>query len=163
MRKFKCEVSLESLIEAADQLQYTVDGSGILMGHPMWSGLLGGIWLEAAMDIARCFERNEIQISWAKTWIPAHAMVNIILPGGDSGLHVDPEPPLPQPTDGYMGHFFRWHLPLVTNKDCWIEQDGEERAHLAQGFWHGPIRYWQPHRVVNAGTKPRTHLIIDLI
>ncbi len=82
-----------------------------------------------------------------------HVQVNRIQPGVYVDWHVDPLPPSRQ---GSLPRVERWHLPVRTDPLCLLS--GE---HLCAGYWHGPVKYWEPHDV-QGGQFARTHIIVDL-
>lgn len=136
MKHYKANVYPDELLTKPT----IVDGTGILMANGQWRGIP---WTldEVFADLLKV---TGLQAK------PEHVMVNTILPGGKSGWHIDPEP----------ARFSRWHLPLTTNDGCFFESD--QIIHMPVGFWSGPVKYWERHRVWNSGKTPRTHLIVDL-
>ncbi len=87
-----------------------------------------------------------------------HLMVNILPVGVTVPVHRDFLPDY----NGFRWPIFeRWHLPLDTNPQCWIEYSGH-RYHQQLMEWDGPIPYWIPHQIGNYGETNRTHLIVDL-
>lgn len=131
------KLDIPSLAEACSRLKYVVDGTGILMARGQFCGLLPDVQL--AVD----------EVERITGLVAKHVMVNCMPPGTDSGWHVDPGP-----------RFERWHLAIRTNEQALLFAPGA--LHLPLGHWHGPIKYWEEHRVVNRGKEPRVHLIVDL-
>jgi hypothetical protein len=103
----------------------------------------GPLVMEAANEIAQLRSQDVLNIMVNK--LPAGVYVN---------THVDPLPATKY--QGPLPHVERWHLPIVTDLKCLLS--GE---HLVNGFWHGPIRYWEPHDV-QGGQYDRIHLVVDL-
>lgn len=125
-------------------LKFSRDGTGILMAHDPNANLdrskLSPLCLKAVEEVE------------AATGLTArHIMVNVVLPGGGSGWHVDPGE-----------RWSRWHLAVETNASCWMQALGGDPVHLPAGQWFGPLRFWEEHRVWNSGETSRLHLIVDL-
>lgn len=90
-----------------------------------------------------------------------YVMVNKLPPGAVVPYHQDWLVPTPkQPKEPTIE---RWHLPLMTNLQALFCLKTEKNcAHLALGYWTGPIPYWKHHNVTNGGRDTRVHLIVDL-
>jgi hypothetical protein len=62
------------------------------------------------------------------------------------------------------GQLVRLHLPILTNPGAtvgiWDEDNREARVHLRAGAWYY-LDVRRPHRVLNAGTSDRLHLVVD--
>lgn len=152
MKKVKSNVAVVALAEALRRRPNIVDGTGMLLLNGQWQGV--PTWckevLGEAIDEIEAHVQSRVR----------HLSVNIILPGGGSGIHVDPTP---QDESGKPIRHRRWHLPLRTNGLAWFQDDEHERFHMVPGFWHGPVSYWLPHAVGNDGSEPRMHLVCDLL
>lgn len=57
--------------------------------------------------------------------------------------------------------FARLHIPVVTNKAAVLHLDGEEHHWAGGELWFGDFS--QTHRSSNSGTRPRIHLVIDVL
>ncbi len=141
---------LTALAHKLEQFPRVIDGTGMLLLNGQWQGI--PTW--AGEVLQDCTQEIE-SITGLKVH---HVAVNVILPGGGSGWHVDPTPKI----DDQFVRFSRWHLPIQTNLDAWFEDSENPRFHMQHGMWHGPIRYWLPHAVGNDGITPRMHLLCDL-
>lgn len=135
-----------------DSLEWKKDGSGAMMANPPGSGnpfkhlpLIG----QAVEFIGR--ERGHDVL---------HVMVNRLNKNTFVPTHRDWIKSSPK--QGRHPCLERWHLPLMTNPDAGFWHEGGTRIFMQVGFWHGPIPYWLPHRVWNAGISVRVHLVVDL-
>ncbi len=91
---------------------------------------------------------------------PVSMMLNVLKPGAPVPKHRDWIPPTP--LQRVKPCIERWHLAVVTAEgvDWWDEQN--EKFHMPQGFWSGPVPYWNLHTAINASKVERLHLIVDL-
>lgn len=131
------------ILDAA--LEWTVDGTSVLMGNGQSAGI--------PVHIMRLCKAAICEVGAFRSKTPRHVMINRL----PSGIHV------PVHTDNVLDNPERWHLPLVTNpKHCYHWDIKEGIRHLKIGQWHW-IDYTIPHAIGNFGTKERVHLIVDLI
>jgi hypothetical protein len=144
--KLKSKLNLAELRAKLDALPKVVDGTGVLMANGQFN-MLPDAWDDCIKAAVR-----EIEDLLKSTAL--YVMVNTIEPGRSTIVHVDPLPP--------EGTLSRWHLPVQTNEHAWFSHV-DKSEHLEAGYWHGPICFWEPHAVGNAGSEPRTHLIVDLL
>lgn len=144
LKTYRSQIDGAALAAEFDKLKPTVDGTGILMHNGQFRLMPGG-WPECAGLACLELERHTGLTT-------VGIMVNTILPGGRSGVHVDPE----------AGKLSRWHLPLRTNLKAWFWSEATDNIHMFPWRWYGPILYWEPHAVGNDGDEPRTHLVVDL-
>ena len=54
----------------------------------------------------------------------------------------------------------RYHLPVITNPDAWLEVDGD-RHHMEAGVLYFFEKH-RPHCGGNDGTEGRVHLVVDV-
>lgn len=115
-----------------------VDGTGILMDYAAAHPASGPF----ADEISQLLGRKAL-----------YMMVNEIPPGIIAPPHTDT---LPQRVQ-------RWHLPLQTNAmSFWWDEVSNHFMHMIQGIWYGPVPYYARHSVMNFGTEPRIHVVVDL-
>lgn len=103
----------------------------------------GPLVIEAVQEIATLRKQSVLNIMVNK--LPAKVYID---------PHVDPLPATKH--QGALPRLERWHLPIVTDPKCLL--NGE---HLEPGFWHGYVKYWEPHDV-QGGDFDRIHLLVDL-
>lgn len=60
---------------------------------------------------------------------------------------------------GYADGEVRLHIPVVTGPEAEFHLDGEPIAMAAGECWYVDVN--RPHRVANAGSTPRIHLVVD--
>ena len=137
----------DELFRICSNAEFAIDGTGILMANGQWGGIPS--WVAQALEPHLDCLYAYIGLRELK-----HVMVNAILPGGGSGMHVDPTP------NGVR--FERWHVPLKTNPKALFYYD-DAWHHLEKGWWHGPVKYWERHAVCNQGEETRVHLIVDVL
>tara|TARA_B100000902_G_scaffold156720_2_gene153033 strand:- start:3435 stop:4610 length:1176 start_codon:yes stop_codon:yes gene_type:complete len=82
--------------------------------------------------------------------------------GGELFRHTDQVDPDSGLADGQVPRF---HIPIITNKDCkftqWTTSGSKAIAHMPEGScWYLDTR--KPHRAINGGNEDRIHLVIDL-
>lgn len=122
------------------------DGTGVVMLNGQWAGIPD--WCRPLLDDALW----EIERALIGGHV-VHVMVNVVRPGLAVPMHRDPDPA--------EGRLSRWHLPLKTNPKAWFD-DGRDKFNMKEGFWYGPVEYWNQHSVGNDGMETRIHLIVDL-
>jgi hypothetical protein len=145
---------LEKLKEEATALTFNLDGSGAEMANgvgviPPWLNSSDHL-RQAVSEIARLRKLSAI-----------HVMLNRLPPGVVVDRHRDWVPATPLQKD--RPTLERWHLPLITNLECWWWDEEENRKlYMQPGVFYGPVPYWKIHQVGNEGTMPRIHLVVDL-
>jgi hypothetical protein len=130
------------------------DGSGAYMAIRPCHGVPD--WLSKCEWIMRALA----EISLLREQDILHVMINKLPPDTVVPLHTDTlAPTCHQPKAPRVE---RWHLPVVTNADCffWDDNAGYTRMHL--GSWWGPVPYWREHSVENTGKTERVHIVVDL-
>lgn len=75
-----------------------------------------------------------------------------LLPGEKINPHVD---------KSHLLHFYRCHLPIVTNNDIFFYIDGHQYK-LREGIFY-KINNFLMHSVENNSTEDRIHLIVDIL
>lgn len=144
MLAYTSKVDLEIILKECQELKSWLDGSGVLMTMQQSGGIPENLppGIQSAI--------NEIA---ALTGLkPLHLMINI-LPGKIE---------VPIHTDNVIGKPFRYHLPVVTNYNCYWWDALNGAHHFSRGFWYGPVPYHIDHRIVNYSDEERVHLIVDL-
>ena len=72
------------------------------------------------------------------------------------GSHIKPHR---DPGCAYQDGIFRIHIPIITNPDVYFTLE-EEKLHLGAGeCWY--LNFAATHSIVNNGSMPRVHLVID--
>lgn len=143
--RVRSAINLKELAFHLDLLPKVVDGTGVLMANGQFR-IMPVHWHPIIKEAI-----HEAEVLFGARVL--YVMANTIEPSRRTVMHVDP---LPQGRK-----LERWHLPVRTNASAWFEADGK-RGHMEQGWWHGPVKYWEPHAVGNDGGHDRTHLIVDL-
>lgn len=152
MIKLPARIDLAGLAEEIVALEYWLDGSGAEMSITQSGGIpqfVGPLVRAAILDIVKYRELP-----------PKHIMINKLKPGVEVPVHTDTVAAGNYKT----AHVSRWHLPIVTNEQCyWWDEELAREIHLEYGYWHGPIKHWMKHSVKNLGTTERVHLVVDLL
>lgn len=128
------------------------DGSGAYMAirpceFPEW--LRKCDWLIEALD----------ELAWIREQKVLWVMINKLPPDTIVPVHTDTLLPTQQ---GKLPRLERWHLPIVTNPDCYFWDEHHKWTHFALGSWWGPVPYWLNHSVENTGQTERIHVVVDL-
>jgi hypothetical protein len=79
--------------------------------------------------------------------------VATLLPGVTLGWHKDPQ--------WFHDNCVRLHVPIITNEQCVQLWEGEEH-HMDLGLLY-ELNNRVMHSATNAGSEPRTHLILDIM
>jgi len=148
----KSQIDLQKLHADVKQLDYHMDGSGALMafGPSMGIPSIIGPYIQDAIK----------EISEYRNLTALHLMINKLPTRCYVPFHIDTL--IPTSKQGKDPHLERWHLPVITNLECFWQNLDEEPIHFQAGMWYGPVRYWVPHSVWNAGNIKRIHLVVDL-
>lgn len=139
---------LKSKIEGPFEIEdfdYLDGGDGVLMAQRQSHGLdlfLGSKFEELIEEIEGLLGCKAI-----------FAQLNRMPPGCIVPMHTD--------TLKSSEKLARWHIALKTNELAVLEVRGKE-LHFEEGWWYGPIPYWEPHAVRNLGRTERIHFIVDL-
>jgi hypothetical protein len=153
MEKLKSYVSLNKLLAATKRLAVLLDEGYVQMTASQSS------------DALRRFDEIEEavqEISSLRKLEAVYVMVNTMPPNQEIPWHQDWLEPTPlQPYKGPL--IERWHLPIRTNSwVVWFDRDHPDGFNMPQGYWCGPVPYWNKHKVENLGREERVHLIVDL-
>jgi hypothetical protein len=109
----------------------------IVLDRPLYAGA----FREAVEEIAGIAGKN-----------PARAMVINLKPGGKITRHRD--------EGAYAEATERYHLPVITNPDAWLEV-GDQRMHMEAGTFYRFAKHVE-HEGANQGETDRIHLVVDL-
>ena len=80
------------------------------------------------------------------------SVITRLPPGEEITLHSDSDPT--------VGYYQRFQVSLACEETCLFEIAGEARWFASGTIWQVDVS--KPHRVKNAGAKPRLTLIVDL-
>lgn len=153
MNKIKSNIDLSKLLDEIRQLPFKLDGSGAYMALAQSTRVseLRSIFYTALDEISRMRSQPAFYLT-----------INNLPPGVIVPIHTDTLKPTT--FQNYRPQVERWHLPVITNADCWWwgEDSGRDKIHLEAGFWHGPMIYWKKHSVGNEGVTERIHFVVDL-
>lgn len=152
MIKLISALDIITLLIKANALEYWRDGSGAEMSITQSGGLPNAIVEPFRVAI------EEI-VKW-RNKTPLHLMINNLPSGVTTPIHIDT---VKSDNEGGRKRLERWHLPLLTNNECywWDEETGNLKMLI--GYWYGPMPYWINHKVWNLGSTNRIHLIVDLL
>ena len=146
MDRLKSNLDTASLVERALDLSWWADGSGAEMSFHASGGI---------PPHAFPFKDAIEEIAMLRQLKPVHIMINrvpsgIVVPRHTDKVRFDPDE--------------RWHLPLITNPQCYWADEGTEWSlyHMVVGYWHGPVPRKMYHQVMNNGKTDRIHLVVDL-
>lgn len=143
MLSYPTSLNLITLLEEARALSYKDDDSGAKMAYRQSTKIASNSPFQIAADeIKRILGLEPIFIT-----------LNILPAGVTVPVHTDTL---------VGGRKNRWHLPLITNPDCFFWDEINGQRHLPYGFWSGPIPHWINHNVWNHGVTERIHLVVDL-
>ncbi|MEU3171406.1 aspartyl/asparaginyl beta-hydroxylase domain-containing protein [Streptomyces sp. NPDC007000] len=62
---------------------------------------------------------------------------------------------------GFLYGFVQLHVPIRTNPGAVLRIDGKEHRWQPGHLWYGDFS--RPHSVVNTGSRPRVHLVVDCV
>ncbi len=150
------KIDLGKLIEEASRLEFWLDGAGVEMSITQSGGIPDfiGPTIRSAIGELEDYRKSSA----------VNLMINRLPAGVTTPTHRDFIAPMI--IDGRRVEkpiIERWHLPIVTNPDCfWWGEIGNKEVHFPLGVWTGPVSYWKKHYVKNGGTTERTHLVVDL-
>lgn len=153
MQKILSMIDPLKLLDEINTLEFFQDDTGVLMAYRQSNG----IPINSAQH-PRLFTAC-IEIASLRKQPLLHMMINRMGPGIEVPFHRDYLKDTQK--QGRYPHVERWHFPILTNPEAFFFTEYEQ-IHMEAGYWHGPVEYWNLHRVCNRGQWERTHLVVDL-
>jgi len=136
---------------------YTVDDGKVEMMVPQGTGIPKAVRDNPTVDymLDELCTLLDVPIERA-----INIMINRLPAMTQIPIHQDWIPPTPmQKKDPRIG---RYHLVVIAEAPSvwWDKDSGHVR--MQQGYWYGPVPYWNKHQVTNSSDSERVHVIVDI-
>ena len=156
LRTVKSNVFTLGVWNEISKLEFKLDGSGARMYLPQSTRIceIMGTLIRYPNLIDAIIELELMQNQTAIYLTINHLPAGVTVP-----IHTDALKPT---TYQKVPRVERWHLPILTNSECWWWDEFNGRINMLVGHWYGPMPYWINHQVANTGTTDRYHIVVDL-